>query len=294
MINIPCLDISAKTFAKILIELLIFGFIFSFLISFFGTSSLDRYKDALKYIENDENNYNWFNSKFPTQCFNFTNEIMNDFSNVNYLCIIDGEIYEKHGIVINSNSLFKKWKSIELSFSILRLIIISFYLISLIIILKKYFNRIYDEGIDNQKIKKSLTIYFVFMMILLFLLDIFTLVIESLRKKVNETNKMIGLYKRSSDDFQNLTDINIAADYAIAIFFLPIIFISSLTTVSYNREINRNSGNGFNSPNNNAQNTQQNQGNYEASAQNNSIGTSPMGNNINIIQSEELRIQQNS
>lgn len=82
-----------------------------------------------------------------------------------------------------------------------------------------------------------------------------------------------------------------------------IIFISCFANQIYNKIINRqesnntNTPNGFNSPNNNDQNTQQNQGNYEGSAQNNSIRISPMENNennINIIQSEGHRIQQNS
>lgn len=292
-----CENANPETIAFVLIVTLFISFALSFASAFLMTSSTKQYKESLEILEQSYNIF--FLIKFPRNCFE--KPIIYDPRNIYSDCYVGEEKLAIQRKEITNKLVYKKYKTIELTLKILRIIIIFLFMISFIVLFI-YLKKSKDSN-NVVPFNKYLNIYFSIIVILSYILTFISFLLFFFSLEAISTFHEIGLYKISSNEFKNSIIINISINGINMFISIIIIFISCFANQIYNKIINRqesnntNTPNGFNSPNNNDQNTQQNQGNYEGSAQNNSIRISPMENNennINIIQSEGHRIQQNS
>ena len=117
-----CANANPETIAFVLIVTLFISFALSFASAFLLTSSTKQYKESLEILEQSYNIF--FLIKFPRNCFE--KPIIYDPRNIYSDCYVGEEKLAIQRKEITNKLVYKKYKTIELTLKILRIIIIFF------------------------------------------------------------------------------------------------------------------------------------------------------------------------
>lgn len=241
-----CLNLTPKA---LIITLLVFSFII-FELSFdsilFRLASTERYKKALVYL-NEKDNDN--DLSFPKFCYHkFDDEFRNiiDFNSNGYYCYIGPVSYLKQSKEIGSPSLYKNWKKTDIALNIIRILITFSCFVFLLLVLLKYFNIIKDSKNESKK-NKYLYIYFLTTLILSIFIFVYSLIYIILRAQVNNTDYDIGLYTTITAQIDEWTSVLMAGhslDGSLIVISIVFFCLSILLKRAMNRDISQQQPNG--------------------------------------------------
>jgi hypothetical protein len=265
-----------------MITLIVFAsliFVISFIGLFTMTSTTERYKNALHYL--DDKNDGTIYSKFPLPCFKekpvgydftlsdfifysgyncytcyncfeyyFTNAPPDErpvcfyCCEYNQYCIVNKTILNQMSGKIEYQSDFKNWKAIELCLNLIRFFYTTFVLVYKILIFIFNYTKKKIDSNDKLKFFTYLSAHFLVFIFLPIIKFILTVIYMAKLANPSITGEQIGLYpEKQGNDFI----VNQAICYVLDIviyFFSGISFvIAIILKVAYNRQNNQQQSN---------------------------------------------------
>ena len=248
-----CRDATLKELTIYLIVFILFNLIFSLIPLFCEVGETDRYKEAMQYLYEIENNS--INKTVPLECLSASNDSKEK-------CELEGREVFKQAKTIRSKNIFKNWKKNEKVKNYIRLIATAIYFISMCIIkctlnIERPTANPQPEQFNRNKLLKRI---FIICSVCSIILIIVSIIIAIVNFEVDKANKDIGLYPDDDDDYYYYILINIAIDF-LTIFFSPVEICFSIRiyeglkieNYGYNN-INNNNNNNINNNNININN----------------------------------------
>ena len=287
-----CKDVKPKTSAIILLVILSLIFI-SFIISIiFMPSSTGQYKESVENLEQIINDTIW--DKFPKDCFKDEYEVQrNNYYGFGNYCFKDGEKYEAHKYKSEFilESFYKSFRKIELSFNIIRIIIVFLNILDLLFILIKYLIKI-NESNDGPKLTEYLKIHIIIMIVLSVIIITISSVLIILKRLADINFSEIGLYKVSLNEFINCLIINYYIDAITDVLLIvSILFLLLIQKNSYKQIVQQPIIYTDFVQNYPPQNIEENQEEYKESPENNSRRASNTNEQVKIYQQKEQKVQ---
>lgn len=236
-----CQDSSLKEFTIYLIVIILLNFVTSLIPLFAETGKTDRYKEALQYLIDVENNN--ITTYVPLSCFY-------EYAETKDKCEINGNEVLKQEKTIDYKNLYKNWKKIEKAKNYIRFILTALYFIFMIIIKCKFKiespsrSQGPEETEETKAISRLKCIFKISTILSCFLL-LASIIILFLNIMINIANEDIGLYPNEHDDFYNYFLINFYMEIAIICLSIIQICFSIIIYKGLDTENNNNYNNNF-------------------------------------------------
>ena len=234
-----CQDSSLKEFTIYLIVIIFLNFVTSLIPLFAETGKTDRYKEALQYLIDVENNN--ITTYVPLSCFL-------EYAETKDECEINGNEVLKQAETIDYKNLYKNWKKIEKAKNYIRFILTALYFIFMIIIKCKFKiespsrSQGPEETEETKAISRLKCIFKISTILSCFLL-LASIIILYLNIFIMSANKDIGLYPNEHDDFYHYFLINFIMEIAIICLSIVQICFSIIIHKGLDTENNNNYNN---------------------------------------------------
>ena len=215
--NCCCSNTSTRGLIHYLVVFITITFVLSFISIFIRAGKTERYKQALVYL--DERNNGTFN-----ESYNNCRKGGYIFKDETY-CEFDGIMLKKPDINVNNQSLFKKWKTIEVIINVFRTIITGAFCAYLIFIVNPKLNKYIElrRQKNNDEISNENSNFWIILIVCISILITVSGLCILIRAFADGANDNIGLYEETS---QNQFEENIAINYILDITIIILTSIS--------------------------------------------------------------------
>ena len=209
--NCCCKNTSPRGLIQYLMVFIMITFVLSFISIFIRAGKTERYKQALIYLE--ERNNGTFNESY-INCrkggYIFKDETY---------CEFNGVMLKKPDINVNYQSLFKKWKKIELIINVFRTVVTGIFCAYLFFIVNPKLNKYIElrKQKNNDEITNENSNFWIILIVCLSILITISSLEILIRAFAISANYNIGLYEETSQDqFSE----NIAINYILDIIII--------------------------------------------------------------------------
>lgn len=211
--NCCCKNTSPRGLIQYLMVFIMITFVLSFISIFIRAGKTERYKQALIYLEERNNG-----------TFNVNDSYINCrkggylFKDETY-CEFNGVMLKKPDINVNYQSLFKKWKKIELIINVFRTVVTGIFCAYLFFIVNPKLNKYIElrKQKNNNEITNENSNFWIILIVCLSILITISSLEILIRAFAISANYNIGLYEETSQDqFSE----NIAINYILDIIII--------------------------------------------------------------------------
>ena len=211
--NCCCKNTSPRGLIQYLMVFIMITFVLSFISIFIRAGKTERYKQALIYLEERNNG-----------TFNVNDSYINCrkggyiFKDETY-CEFNGVMLKKPDINVNYQSLFKKWKKIELIINVFRTVVTGIFCAYLFFIVNPKLNKYIElrKQKNNNEITNENSNFWIILIVCLSILITISSLEILIRAFAISANFNIGLYEETSQDqFSE----NIAINYILDIIII--------------------------------------------------------------------------
>ena len=211
--NCCCKNTSPRGLIQYLMVFIMITFVLSFISIFIRAGKTERYKQALIYLEERNNG-----------TFNVNDSYINCrkggylFKDETY-CEFNGVMLKKPDINVNYQSLFKKWKKIELIINVFRTVVTGIFCVYLFFIVNPKLNKYIElrKQKNNNEITNENSNFWIILIVCLSILITISSLEILIRAFAISANFNIGLYEETSQDqFSE----NIAINYILDIIII--------------------------------------------------------------------------